>query len=197
MNWITNHVELSSLIYSIYEIAMSINEAFAHIRKESLDIYNRLKSIEQDIQWIKQVGSAYPDFPILRTPTCSQRTKSRWLKWISQLEMRRLVYRSFYRMLSLVWLEYNSNLYFIGCPRLLQVYRWYAKHAALDSHLHFAGHTGNWGFSLRRPNLHLLAYKGCLSSTLDLLYLIPSKNHPSRLYKIRKTYAGCVFKDSS
>lgn len=43
------------------------NKTFSHLRKESLDVYNRLKSIEEDIKFVNQVHDAYPDFPLLRT----------------------------------------------------------------------------------------------------------------------------------
>ncbi|KAJ3726981.1 tRNA A64-2'-O-ribosylphosphate transferase [Lentinula raphanica] len=45
-------------------------EAFSHLRKESLDIYNRLKSIEEDIQFIYQIHNAYLDYPLLPNLRC-------------------------------------------------------------------------------------------------------------------------------
>ena len=42
------------------------NETFAHLRKESLDLFNRLHSIEEDIKFVEQVHDAYPDIPLLR-----------------------------------------------------------------------------------------------------------------------------------
>lgn len=41
--------------------------ARAHIRRESLDIYNRLRSIEHDISFVNQVRAAYPTLPLIRT----------------------------------------------------------------------------------------------------------------------------------
>jgi Rit1 N-terminal domain len=41
--------------------------ARAYIRHESLDIYNRLHSIEADIAFVNQVSAAYPTFPVIRT----------------------------------------------------------------------------------------------------------------------------------
>jgi len=41
--------------------------ALAHIRRESLDIYNRLHSIETDIAFVNEVRAAYPTFPLIRT----------------------------------------------------------------------------------------------------------------------------------
>ncbi|KAJ4483778.1 initiator tRNA phosphoribosyl transferase [Lentinula aciculospora] len=49
---------------------MNRNETFLHLRKESLDIYNRLKSIEEDIKFVKQVHDAYPDFPLIPNLRC-------------------------------------------------------------------------------------------------------------------------------
>lgn len=40
--------------------------ALHHLRKESLDIYNRLHSIAEDIEFVKSVRAAYPHLPILR-----------------------------------------------------------------------------------------------------------------------------------
>jgi len=40
--------------------------ARAHIRRESLDIYNRLRSIQVDIAFVNQVRAAYPAFPLIR-----------------------------------------------------------------------------------------------------------------------------------
>jgi tRNA A64-2'-O-ribosylphosphate transferase len=41
--------------------------ARAHIRRESLDVYNRLHSIQADIAFVNQVRVAYPSFPLIRT----------------------------------------------------------------------------------------------------------------------------------
>ena len=41
-------------------------EALAHIRKESLDLYNRLHSIEEDISFVDSVRRAYPSQAFLR-----------------------------------------------------------------------------------------------------------------------------------
>lgn len=45
-----------------YPQALALN----HLRKESLDIYNRLHSIAEDIEFVKSVRAAYPHLPILR-----------------------------------------------------------------------------------------------------------------------------------
>ena len=45
----------------------SESSARAHIRRESLDIYNRLHSIQADIAFVNQVRAAYPSFPLIRT----------------------------------------------------------------------------------------------------------------------------------
>lgn len=41
-------------------------EAFAHLRKESLDIYNRIHSIQEDIAFVDTVREAYPTLTMLR-----------------------------------------------------------------------------------------------------------------------------------
>jgi tRNA A64-2'-O-ribosylphosphate transferase len=41
--------------------------ARAYIRRESLDIYNRLHSIDADIAFVNQVRAAYPTLPLIRT----------------------------------------------------------------------------------------------------------------------------------
>jgi tRNA A64-2'-O-ribosylphosphate transferase len=40
--------------------------ALATLRKESLDIYNRLHSIEEDIAFVNHIQSHYSNFPLLR-----------------------------------------------------------------------------------------------------------------------------------
>ncbi|KAJ3996558.1 initiator tRNA phosphoribosyl transferase [Lentinula boryana] len=90
---------------------MNRNEAFSHLRKESLDIYNRLKSIEEDIQFVNQVHDAYPDFLLLPNLRCGA--------WYTD-------------------------------PSLAAPHPAYFK--STD------GHFSNWGFNLRRANLHLLKY---------------------------------------
>lgn len=46
----------------------SVGRALNELRKESLDVYNRLHSIEEDISFVNEVHKAYPGFPILRKP---------------------------------------------------------------------------------------------------------------------------------
>jgi Rit1 N-terminal domain len=41
--------------------------ARAYIRRESLDIYNRLHSIEADIAFVNEVRVAYPALPLIRS----------------------------------------------------------------------------------------------------------------------------------
>ena len=41
-------------------------DAIAHIRRESLDIYNRLHSIAEDVVFVNLVQSIYTDLPLLR-----------------------------------------------------------------------------------------------------------------------------------
>lgn len=42
-------------------------DVLSYIRKESLDIYNRLHSIEEDIAFVDQVHKSYPSTPLLRS----------------------------------------------------------------------------------------------------------------------------------
>ena len=46
-------------------------DTLAYLRKESLDIFNRLHSIHEDVEFVNQVHATYPDTPILRQyPFC-------------------------------------------------------------------------------------------------------------------------------
>ena len=38
-----------------------------HIRRESLDVYNRLHSIQHDAAFVRRVHDAYPTLPLLRS----------------------------------------------------------------------------------------------------------------------------------
>lgn len=46
-------------------LSMSYN-ALSYLRKESLDIFNRIQSIEEDVSFVRQVNKAYPGVPIVR-----------------------------------------------------------------------------------------------------------------------------------
>ncbi|PBK88499.1 initiator tRNA phosphoribosyl transferase [Armillaria gallica] len=46
------------------------NAALSYIRKEFLDIYNRLHSIDEDLTFVNQVRLAYKDLPILSNLRC-------------------------------------------------------------------------------------------------------------------------------
>jgi len=39
---------------------------FSELRKESLDVFNRLHSIEEDVAFVNQVNDAYPDLALVR-----------------------------------------------------------------------------------------------------------------------------------
>ncbi len=41
-------------------------QALAYVRKESLDIFNRIHSVQEDIRFVGQVHEAYSELPILR-----------------------------------------------------------------------------------------------------------------------------------
>ncbi|KAI0326344.1 initiator tRNA phosphoribosyl transferase [Cubamyces sp. BRFM 1775] len=59
---------------SILDIDLGIRQAtaqaLAYVRKESLDIYNRLHSIHEDVQFVQQVRKAYPKLPISPNLRC-------------------------------------------------------------------------------------------------------------------------------
>lgn len=40
--------------------------ALSQLRKESLDLYNRIHSVAEDVNFVNQVLSAYPHLPVLR-----------------------------------------------------------------------------------------------------------------------------------
>ncbi|TFK28600.1 initiator tRNA phosphoribosyl transferase [Coprinopsis marcescibilis] len=92
-------------------MANSDHSALEIIRKESLDIYNRLHSIEEDISFVDEVHKFYSDIPIIPNLRCGA---------------------------------------------------WYTNPAiSADIPAYFKstdGHYGNWGFNLRRANLHLLPF---------------------------------------
>lgn len=55
-------------------ITMTSN-ALSYLRKESLDIFNRIHSIEEDISFVRQVNQAYPGVPIIRAQSISTQKK--------------------------------------------------------------------------------------------------------------------------
>lgn len=50
----------------LFDLQEQQAEALAYIRKESLDIFNRLHSISEDVSFVNEVHKVYPDIPILR-----------------------------------------------------------------------------------------------------------------------------------
>lgn len=69
--------------------------ALSHLRKESLDIYNRLHSIAEDIEFVKSVRAAYKHLPILRefTADCTAVSECNADAKISQSALRSVVCR--------------------------------------------------------------------------------------------------------
>ena len=51
-----------------FDIRQANAQALAYVRKESLDIFNRLHSIQEDIRFVECVREAYADLPIIRAP---------------------------------------------------------------------------------------------------------------------------------
>ncbi|KAJ6631454.1 initiator tRNA phosphoribosyl transferase [Mycena sp. CBHHK59/15] len=54
----------------MFDAKRAETEAIAFLRKESLDLYNRLHSIAEDILFVNQVHEAYPGIPILPNLRC-------------------------------------------------------------------------------------------------------------------------------
>ncbi|GJE90947.1 initiator tRNA phosphoribosyl transferase [Phanerochaete sordida] len=46
------------------------SEALAHLRRESLDIFNRVHSIAEDCEFVKAVREAYPELPLVPNLRC-------------------------------------------------------------------------------------------------------------------------------
>ena len=121
------------------------SQAIAYIRRESLDIYNRLHSIAEDIAFVALVHGTYRDLPLLREyPSVNTFQLMSASTDTSKFTVWCLVHRSCYREL---YSCYDSNTKSII---LLQVNSTPAYFKSTD------GHYGNWAFNLRRPNLHLL-----------------------------------------
>ncbi|KAI0741054.1 initiator tRNA phosphoribosyl transferase [Earliella scabrosa] len=53
-----------------FDVKKANAEALEYVRKESLDIYNRLHSILEDVRFVGQVHDAYPELPILPNLRC-------------------------------------------------------------------------------------------------------------------------------
>ncbi|KAF8637561.1 hypothetical protein AX17_002747 [Amanita inopinata Kibby_2008] len=51
-------------------MAANESEALAYLRKESLDIYNRLHSVAEDVEFVERVSGAYPGLPLLPNLRC-------------------------------------------------------------------------------------------------------------------------------
>lgn len=83
--------------------------ALAELRRESQDIYNRIHSIAEDAEFVKQVRYHYDDLPLLPNMRCGA--------WYVDPDTSPSQYTYF---------------------------------KSTD------GHTNNWSFNLRRPNLHIL-----------------------------------------
>ncbi|KAH9935229.1 initiator tRNA phosphoribosyl transferase [Epithele typhae] len=53
-----------------FDIRQANAQALAYVRRESLDIYNRLQSIAEDVKFVHQVHREYPDLPLLPNLRC-------------------------------------------------------------------------------------------------------------------------------
>ncbi|KAF7362387.1 Initiator tRNA phosphoribosyl transferase [Mycena venus] len=54
----------------MFDAQRETSEALAFLRKESLDLFNRLHSIAEDVAFVDHVHNAYPDIPILPNLRC-------------------------------------------------------------------------------------------------------------------------------
>ncbi|TBU58239.1 initiator tRNA phosphoribosyl transferase [Dichomitus squalens] len=53
-----------------FDVKEANAQALAYVRKESLDIFNRLHSVQEDVRFVGQVHDAYPELPILPNLRC-------------------------------------------------------------------------------------------------------------------------------
>ncbi|KAI1791152.1 initiator tRNA phosphoribosyl transferase [Ganoderma leucocontextum] len=53
-----------------FDVKEANAQALAYVRKESLDIFNRIHSVQEDIRFVGQVHEAYPGLPILPNLRC-------------------------------------------------------------------------------------------------------------------------------
>ena len=49
-----------------FDVKEANAQALAYVRKESLDIFNRIHSVKEDVGFVGHVHEAYPELPILR-----------------------------------------------------------------------------------------------------------------------------------
>ena len=75
------------------------SDILTYIRRESLDVYNRLHSIAEDVEFVNLVHEAYPNLPLLRKSNRFVLHLSQIRRLIdqskgSEFAMRGLVYRS-------------------------------------------------------------------------------------------------------
>lgn len=61
------HASLQRPLIYMEDIRQANAQALAYVRKESLDIFNRLHSILEDVRFVERVCEAYPGLPVIRT----------------------------------------------------------------------------------------------------------------------------------
>ena len=49
-----------------FDVKEANAQALAYVRKESLDIFNRIHSVKEDVRFVGHTHEAYPELPILR-----------------------------------------------------------------------------------------------------------------------------------
>ncbi|OJA19419.1 hypothetical protein AZE42_02264 [Rhizopogon vesiculosus] len=103
--------------------------AFSELRKESQDIHNRIHSIAEDAAFVDQVRRSYPSLPLIPNMRCG------------------------------AWYTDPETVSFALGPIFRAAVHRDARAQASEERAYFKstdGHTGNWSFNLRRPNLHVL-----------------------------------------
>lgn len=57
--------------FESFDEKSSESRVLTQIRRESLDLYNRLHSVQDDAAFVIYVHNLYPDLPLLREFVCS------------------------------------------------------------------------------------------------------------------------------
>lgn len=63
----TAPIEIAHACHKNMSTALYDKKGLAEIRKESLDIYNRIHSIAEDALFVQEVAEQYNGYPVIRT----------------------------------------------------------------------------------------------------------------------------------
>ncbi|KAJ1675177.1 tRNA A64-2'-O-ribosylphosphate transferase [Spiromyces aspiralis] len=115
-----------------------------HLRKDARNIYNRLKSIEEDSAFVSEVSAAFPDYPVIgkdMTPVCKN------------------AHESAARVNTLPHLGSIESVLELSATANERCGRWYINpKKTFATSVYFKstdGHHGAWNFNLRRANTQL------------------------------------------